>query len=126
MTTDPILDRRRFHRITFHAPVMIEQGGQSWQTEMLDISLKGILTRRPSDWHDTKTSTLFTLCLPLDDENEVRIEARLMHQEAEHLGFECQKIDLDSATLLRRLVELNLGDQDLLDRDFAALLTPKN
>ncbi len=125
MNNDPLLDRRRFHRIAFQAPVTIEQGGQAWMTEMLDISLKGILARRPADWPKTLPATLFTFCLPLDEENAVRIEARLSHQEGDHLGFECQKIDIDSATLLRRLVELNLGDPELLNREFLALLTPR-
>jgi hypothetical protein len=40
------------------------------------------------------------------------------------LGFQVQYIDLDSATHLRRLVELNLGDPALLEREFENLLAP--
>lgn len=39
------------------------------------------------------------------------------------LGFECQHIDLDSISHLRRLVELNLGDEELLERELALLVS---
>jgi hypothetical protein len=38
------------------------------------------------------------------------------------VGFECQAIDLDSITHLKRLVELNLGDEGLLHRELITLL----
>jgi hypothetical protein len=123
MTNAPSPERRRFHRIAFHAPITIEQGGQAWQSDLIDISLKGILTRRPSDWSGLTLGTPCTYRLPLDADHVVSVEAKLMHQESDRLGFECVTMDIDSATLLRRLVELNLGDPELLDRDFAALLT---
>jgi hypothetical protein len=44
-----------------------------------------------------------------------------MRDEQELLGFVCQYIDLDSISHLRRLVELNLGDGSLLERELAAL-----
>lgn len=121
MANSPSPDRRRFHRISFHAPITIEYGGQAWQSDLIDISLKGILTRRPSDWTGLARCNLH-LSTPLDADNVVRVDAKLMHQESDRLGFECVAMDIDSATLLRRLVELNLGDPELLDRDFAALL----
>jgi hypothetical protein len=37
------------------------------------------------------------------------------------LGFVCRHIDLESISHLRRLVELNLGDESLLERELAAL-----
>jgi hypothetical protein len=48
----------------------------------------------------------------------------LRHVEDQHLGFQVQYIDMDSATHLRRLVELNLGDSTLLERELGNLLTP--
>jgi hypothetical protein len=34
----------------------------------------------------------------------------------------CKEIDLDSISHLRRLIELNLGDQEELERELGALL----
>ena len=39
------------------------------------------------------------------------------------LGLVCRSIDLDSVTHLRRLLELQLGDPTLLERDLAALFS---
>ena len=81
MANSPSPDRRRFHRISFHAPITIEYGGQAWQSDLIDISLKGILTRRPSDWTGLALGATCTYRLPLDADNVVRVDAKLMHQK---------------------------------------------
>jgi hypothetical protein len=43
------------------------------------------------------------------------------HLEGQHIGIECQDIDLASLTHLRRLVELNTGDSELMDRELSHL-----
>jgi hypothetical protein len=50
------------------------------------------------------------------------MQVKLTHEDPGQLGFVCQYIDLDSISHLRRLIELNLGDQEELDRELAALL----
>ncbi|MBC7183294.1 MAG: PilZ domain-containing protein, partial [Marinobacter sp.] len=57
-----------------------------------------------------------------DHEAGIVMAVELRHIEPHRLGFKCQYIDLDSATHLKRLVELNLGDQALLEREFAHLI----
>ena len=49
------------------------------------------------------------------------MEVVLTRTLQDHLGFVCRHIDLDSISHLRRLVELNLGDESLLERELAAL-----
>jgi hypothetical protein len=49
------------------------------------------------------------------------MEVVLTRTQGELLGFVCRHIDLDSISHLRRLVELNLGDETLLERELAAL-----
>ena len=41
------------------------------------------------------------------------------------VGMVCRHIDVDSISHLRRLVELNLGDEALLERELAALGEPR-
>lgn len=50
------------------------------------------------------------------------MDARPVYQNGRYAGFQCVSIDLESATELRRLLELNLGDPALLERDIQALL----
>jgi hypothetical protein len=47
------------------------------------------------------------------------------HIEDDRVGVSCSHIDLDSAAHLRRLVELNLGDEAQLHRELQALMLPK-
>lgn len=49
------------------------------------------------------------------------MEVVLTRTQPQSLGFVCRHIDLDSISHLRRLVELNLGDEQLLERELAAL-----
>jgi 7-cyano-7-deazaguanine synthase len=50
------------------------------------------------------------------------MEARIVHVEGRHVGLLCLSMDLASATHLHRLVELNLGAPELLDRELSALI----
>ncbi|MOA67711.1 Cyclic diguanosine monophosphate-binding protein [compost metagenome] len=47
---------------------------------------------------------------------------QLRHDNDGHLGFACLHIDLESITYLRRLIELNLGDEDELQRELGSLI----
>ena len=49
------------------------------------------------------------------------MEANLVHVQDEHIGFQYQNMDLDTATHLHRLIELNLGDEKLMERELAEL-----
>ena len=113
-------DRRRFHRIAFDAPPQLVQGSAQWATELHDLSLRGLLAVRPADFSGDQSQE-FTLRVELGAETVVEMEATLARDDGELLAFTCQHIDLDSISHLRRLVELNLADSDLLERELAAL-----
>ncbi|UCJ18237.1 PilZ domain-containing protein [Pseudomonas sp. MM211] len=113
-------ERRRFQRIDFDAPAEIVQGERTWQVELHDISFKGVLVRRPWNW-DGDTGEDYLVRVTLDDKLQVAMQVELVHLEERVLGFQCHHIDLDSMSHLRRLVELNLGDEQLLERELAAL-----
>ena len=44
------------------------------------------------------------------------------HRAADTAGIRCDEMDLDSVSELRRLVELNLGDERMLHRELVALV----
>jgi len=50
------------------------------------------------------------------------MSCEVAHIEGDHIGLLCRSIDLDSITHLRHLIELNLGDAALLEREFKALV----
>ena len=114
-------DKRHFSRILFDARCTLHQGDSEWRVELLDVSLRGILINC-TDLSNADLEKPFESIISLSDAGEsIIMSLQLVHQESTHLGFECQYIDLDSITHLKRLVELNLGDPNLLHRELGAL-----
>jgi hypothetical protein len=118
-------DKRRFTRIPFEAETRITnpETGASCSVQLLDISLKGALTTLPHSWHAQigNTYLLELLLAATDTEIKLQMEASLVHAENDHFGFQYQNMDLDTATHLHRLIELNLGDEKLMERELAEL-----
>jgi hypothetical protein len=119
--SDQPSDRRRFRRIAFDARTTLGQDGRVWPVQLVDLSLKGLLVQRPEPWlgHGAEP---FDVDIHLDKDTEVKMQVRLAHDDHGQLGFVCEHIDLDSISHLRRLIELNLGDQHELERELGALL----
>lgn len=118
----PADERRRFSRIAFHRPAEIDALGERATGELLDISLKGALVEVPARFGGKKGQPC-ALTVRLDaGEAVVRMEGEIVHREGPALGIRCTGIDLESIAHLRRIVELNLGDEDLLHRELSALV----
>jgi hypothetical protein len=115
-------ERRRNRRVLFDAPANLQtEDGVSYQTLLIDISLKGALTKIPANWPASPEQPI-TLNIHLDEDDAViSMQCHLIHTEGEAIGFHCHSMDMDSITHLRRLVELNLGDPELLERELATL-----
>ena len=119
--TEHAYDRRRFRRIAFDAKTELRQNGRKWSVQLVDLSLKGLLVQKPTPWHSIGTES-FDVDIHLDANTDVQMQVRLTHDQNGHLGFECEHISLESISHLRRLIELNLGDQAELERQLGALL----
>ncbi len=113
-------ERRRFHRFDFEAEVRLYSGNRQWQTELIDISLKGVLLRRPADWEGSP-GALFRVEIRLRGGVVISMSVIAAHVTADRVGFHCERIDMDSFAHLKRLIELNLGDPSLLSRELSAL-----
>ncbi len=116
-------DNRRLHsRIAFHSPAELVFPDNTIEVVVLDISLKGALIRLPANT-PVKDGAICMLQVHLGGtDDQIGMEARVAHVEGRYAGLLCITIDLDSVTHLRRLVELNLGDTALLERELSALV----
>ncbi|MCX4187224.1 PilZ domain-containing protein [Methylophaga sp. OBS4] len=125
MTDSQSQERRRFSRIPFEAIAHIntDDGDLYLNCHVLDVSLQGLLISKPGQWQ-SKLGQPCRVDLLLD-QGQIVIEmlASVAHIDEHSIGFECEQIDLDSITHLKRLVELNLGNDALLHRELSALLT---
>ena len=119
--TEHASERRRFRRIAFDATAELRQNGSEWPVKLVDLSLKGLLVERPDNWKGNKALP-FDVDIRLDQKTHIKMQARLTHEDPGQLGFVCKHIDLDSISHLRRFVELNLGDEQELERELGALL----
>ena len=115
-------EKRRFSRIPFHTRTTLVGPSGSWNSQLIDLSLKGALIGEPPDWGGA-VGERYTLEIELGEHAEIVItmEVRIAHIEDGHIGCECLDIDVASISHLRRLMELNLGDASLLERELSAL-----
>lgn len=113
-------EKRVFSRIPFDSSVKIVMGDRHWESTLLDISLKGALVQEPEGWDASIDDSCF-LEIALSSDLNIQMETKVAHAQNAQIGFRCEHIDLESITHLRRLVELNTGDEDLLTRELHAL-----
>ena len=109
-------ERRQFSRILFDTKAYLNQGNNMWATKIHDLSLNGALVAKPDDFFPVEGSTTLGFSLP-DSDIELQMEATLVYQTEQLLGLKCVHIDVESISHLRRILELNLGDASLLNRE---------
>jgi len=115
-------ERRRFSRITFHRPAELDVDSAKASCALLDVSLKGALVEVPAGFA-ADLGRKCTLVIRLDGGDAViQMEGEIVHREGALAGIRCAEIDLESISHLRRLVELNVGDDELLHRELSALV----
>jgi hypothetical protein len=114
-------ERRRFQRVLFDAPAQLITPREVLDSGVVDLSLKGVLVRRPAGWRPLPEEGVL-VDIALDrPEARIRMHAAVAHIEPDHVGLHCRHIDVESAAHLRRVLELNLGDPSLLERELSTL-----
>lgn len=114
-------ERRHFSRVAFDADAVLTTTADRLAVKVIDLSLKGALLRLPV----ATTLSAGAPCLlevKLGD-TSLAMAAEVAHLHGEQVGLQCRSIDLESVTHLRRLIEMNLGDPQLLERDLRALVS---
>ncbi len=126
MAEAPVQDeRRRFSRVAFHRPAELALGDERTTGELLDVSLKGALLEVPTA-SGAAVGAPCALTIRLDAGTAlIRMSGTVVHRRGMLVGVRCDAIDLESIAHLRRLVELNLGDDALLHRELAALVATR-
>ena len=115
-------ERRRFHRIATDKPVSVQVGDAFHTGTVLDISLQGLLLESAENWNPA-IGTRVRAGIHLDaDMPGIHMDGEIAHIDGRRVGLRCVGIDLQSASMLRRMVELNLGDGELLERDLSQLI----
>jgi len=118
----PSTERRRFTRIPFEASVTLTNPDGTWTAKLLDISLNGALISMPQNWNQAVHSSFLIDINVAENVFEIRMEGTVTHVDEQSVGLRCDHMDIDSASHLRRLIELNIGNEETLNRELSALI----
>ncbi len=120
MTFNKADEKRQFHRVLYNVDAKLGFNEQFIPCKVIDLSLNGCLLQFEDSELIQKDHT-YRLYLELSVDVDISMELNMCHLQDNKAGFICSHIDIDSISQLRRLVELNLGDSHLLERDLRAL-----
>ncbi|MUH72142.1 PilZ domain-containing protein [Psychrosphaera haliotis] len=114
-------NKRQYTRVLFSTPAVLKVDHKVFDTSIIDLSLKGALISTPDSLGDN-TGAEATLEFVLEgSEVHIDMQGNIAHCEPQSVGLTWSKIDIESMTHLRRLLELNVGDADLLERQLENL-----
>jgi hypothetical protein len=122
-------NHRRFKRIEFDARIELHLGDETapdiYPGILRDISLKGALVVLGDTGRIPDADSTGHLVVQLDQSDVVlnmEIEVAYYHAERHACGLNILSMDVDTASHLRRLVEVNLGDDAALQRELSNLI----
>lgn len=110
-------ERRRFLRIQFDGITELILNEQKHRVELLDLSLKGALIKSEAPLPCQPNDSLQMYIRLTDNDQTLSFDTSLVRIIDNNYGLRFNTIDLDTLTHLRRIMELNLGDENLLERE---------
>ncbi|MCX7554455.1 PilZ domain-containing protein [Marinicella sp. S1101] len=113
-------ERRRYTRIPWRKEVTLYSGMEAHNAQILDISLKGVLLENP-DNHKANPGDLYRLSIPLENSPAIIMNIQVVHANEAVFGAEWTQIDMDSFASLKRTIELNIEEKELLRDDIKKL-----
>ena len=114
-------NRRQFTRILFSINATLSIEDNDYPISIHDISLKGALVTQTKSQQSLMGKLGLLTFMLSDGESEVTMNIAVVHEDEDEIGLQCNAIDIDSVTHLRRLVELNLGDSEQLNKELSQL-----
>jgi hypothetical protein len=119
-------NRRQFTRVLFSIKAELTLDEDQFDAKIHDISLNGALLYLDCK-EQVLTRQLGLLSFQLDaSDAKIIMNIAVVHQEGNEIGVQCNAIDIDSVSLLRRLIELNLGDDEQLHKELSQLTRTEN
>lgn len=120
------MERRRYSRIYLDLAGVLESEVQhrSFGVHVRDVSLKGAfveLANYEEDPHLFKGQK-YKLVITLQATTKIVMYMTCRHVMGKKLGLECNLIEPDSISHLKRLVEMNIGRSDILNRELNVLI----
>jgi len=116
-------EKRHYARVNFVEQAHLNYAGQLLEVTLHDISLKGALLELPQPLESCQNGSSCHLALRLADSSIVLdFDSEIAHIHDTTMGVTFTAMDSDSMTHLRRLLELNTGDPDEIDRELSYMV----
>ena len=109
-------EARRFSRVAFSVVATVKVGSRQFMGNVENLSLRGIflVTEEKLSIGDEAE---ITISLNDDPENGLEIEGKVARVTDDGIAFIFEKIEFDTYVHLKRLIEFNTGDADLMDKE---------
>ncbi|MEE4202081.1 MAG: PilZ domain-containing protein [Halieaceae bacterium] len=122
MVDDAMPNKRRAQRVHFFSGGELRQAQNSAAVTVVDISLGGVLVGLSEGSDEWQLDADATVSVRLNDTGlEMVFDGVIRRAEPSLLGIEFTEMDIDTATHLRRLLELNTGKPAYADRHWDQL-----
>ncbi len=117
---------RRFTRIPFNVPALLEVRGEKLPCSLVNVSLRGALVELASGAPPLAGSACaVTIDLDPSGEARIRMGGEVAHQSGNQVGVRCGELDLESVQHIRRILEFNIGDEALVLREIGELVAER-
>ena len=114
-----MVERRNFQRVPFATEAEINCNEKKFHGELLDISLQGALIQGRGTI-PLKEGNLCKLSIHLlDSEITLQFDVDLVHRAKNKIGFRFIGEDTETMIHLRRLLELNIGSSEAIDKEIS-------
>ena len=110
-------EQRNYRRITFQTEADISINGTRYVCELIDLALQGALFKAENLPINAGDQCTLTISLPASDLT-MEFTGELIHRRGQFFGFIFLSEDATTLGHLRRLLELNFGDGEEVDREF--------
>ena len=116
-----MLERRQFSRVVYQTPTDISQGNVNVSGSVQDLSLHGLLIQCDK-LQQLRTDIPVQVSFKLENSDiNIQLEATIVSTINTSMRLRIEHLDIDSISHLKRLVELNVGDDELLHREIEHL-----
>jgi len=119
-------DRRLFQRIPFQTVSRVSLGGKTIDGTLMDISMKGALVELSEGTSPVLGEAVHLEVYLPSSEITLSFEAEIVHLAGNEAGLFFKQVDVDTLTHLRRLLELNSGDEDRVSEELSYWLKKSN
>ena len=118
-----MIERRKFSRVVYQADVTLLQDDKQWKGSLVDLSLHGLLINLTDGEEIQEESDLNVRFTLNESDIDITAECKLIDRTNNTLRLCINHIDIDSISHLKRLIELNVGNSDMLLRQLSELTT---